>query len=66
MVFFTAPAGDLTEDDHFGIRFDSGTANLIITWGDGNVGVSASTHRDSGAWFHLVVGSFESVHVYKD
>ena len=55
MVFFTAPAGDLTEDDHFGIRFDSGTANLIITWGDGNVGVSASTHRDSGAWFHLVV-----------
>ena len=55
MVFFTAVSGDLTEDDHFGIRFDSGTANLIITWGDGNVGVSAATHADSSAWFHLVV-----------
>ena len=55
MVFFTAVANDLTEDDHFGIRFDSGTANLIITWGDGNVGVSAATHADSSAWFHLVV-----------
>jgi len=55
MVFFTAVEGDLTEDDHFGIRFDSGTANLIITWGDGNVGVSTATHHDSSAWFHLVV-----------
>ena len=55
MVFFTAVENDLTEDDHFGIRFDSGTANLIITWGDGNVGVSAATHHDSSAWFHLVV-----------
>ena len=55
MVFFTEPAGDLTEDDHFGIRFDSGTANLILTWGDGNIGVSTATHHDSSAWFHLVV-----------
>ena len=55
MVFFTAIADDVTEDDHFGIRFDSGTNNFIITWGDGNVAVSTRTFRDSSNWFHLVV-----------
>ena len=56
MLFFTAVAGDLTEDDHFGIRLDSGTSsNLILTWGNGNTAVTNAIFRDPSAWMHIVV-----------
>jgi hypothetical protein len=56
MLFFTAIAGDLTEDDHFGIRLDSGTSsNIVLTWGDGNTAVTNAIFRDPSAWMHIVV-----------
>jgi hypothetical protein len=56
MLFFTAVAGDLTEDDHFGIRLDSGaSSNLILTWGNGNTAVTNAIFRDPSAWMHIVV-----------
>jgi hypothetical protein len=56
MLFFTAVAGDLTEDDHFGIRLDSGaSSNIVLTWGDGNTAVTNAIFRDSSAWMHIVV-----------
>ena len=56
MLFFTAVAGDLTEDDHFGIRLDSGTSsNIILTWGNGNTAVTNAIFRDPSAWMHIVV-----------
>ena len=56
MLFFTSPAGDLTEDDHFGIRLDSGSSsNLILTWGDGNIAVTNAIFRDVNSWYHIVV-----------
>ena len=56
MLFFTAVAGDLTEDDHFGIRLDSGaSSNLILTWGNDNTAVTNAIFRDPSAWMHIVV-----------
>jgi len=56
MLFFTAVAGDLTEDDHFGIRLDSGaSSNIVLTWGDGNTAVTNAIFRDPSAWMHIVV-----------
>ena len=56
MIWFTAVADDLTDDDHFGIRMDSGTgSDLIITTGDDNVAVSDMQFKDTSAWYHLVV-----------
>ena len=56
MLFFTSPAGDLTEDDHFGIRLDSGSSsNIVLTWGDGNIAVTDAIFRDVTSWYHIVV-----------
>ena len=56
MLFFTAIPSDLTEDDHFGIRLDSGSSsNIILTWGDGNIAVTNAIFRDPSAWMHIVV-----------
>jgi len=56
MLFFTAVAGDLTEDDHFGIRLDSGaSSNIVLTWGDGNTAITNAIFRDPSAWMHIVV-----------
>ena len=56
MLFFTAIPSDLTEDDHFGIRIDSGSSsNVVLTWGDGNIAVTNAIFRDPSAWMHIVV-----------
>ena len=52
MLFFTAVAGELTEDDHIGNRLDSGaSSNLILT-----MGVNDNTAVTNAIFVTLVLG----------